>query len=238
MRAGKILLALFLPLFLVHTALAGPSDAAVNYPGTVLELFTSQGCSSCPRANKFTRDLAATDDNILTLSYSVDYWDYLGWKDTFGKPEFSARQRAYGQQFMGQVYTPQLVINGAKHKSRYTKRQVRSQTLPVSQNNIQISPNGDRLDLRVGGKDFPSGTEIMLVTYKVGEQAVPVKRGENHGRTIKLVNVVKNCKPLSGWTKSKGLTAQLDMPAQGEAFAVLVQASHGGPILSAATYTP
>ena len=99
-------------------------NALIHYPNQVLELFTSQGCSSCPKANQFTRSLS-DDANILTLSYSVDYWDYLGWKDTFTKPEFTKRQRHYGAHFQGKVYTPQMVINGTEHNARYSRSTVK-----------------------------------------------------------------------------------------------------------------
>ena len=102
---------------------------ASDAPDTVVELFTSQGCSSCPPANKFVSSLA-DDPNKLVLSYGVTYWDYLGWEDTFGSPEFTKRQRVYGKAFRsGNIYTPQIVLNGSDHNSRYSKGDVAAWTL-------------------------------------------------------------------------------------------------------------
>jgi len=105
----KSILSLTVLLGATTTAFAGET------PSTVVELFTSQGCSSCPPANEFVGRLSE-DENILVLTYGVTYWDYLGWKDTFGDPAFTQRQREYGQAFgIGNVYTPQIVLNGSAH---------------------------------------------------------------------------------------------------------------------------
>jgi len=94
------------------SAALSPAAFAGTQPSQIVELFTSQGCSSCPPSNALVNDWSA-DDDILALTYSVEYWDYLGWKDTFADPKFSARQRAYAQAIgHGRVYTPQMVING------------------------------------------------------------------------------------------------------------------------------
>jgi len=219
-------------------ALANPPQSQnVSTPVTVLELFTSQGCSSCPAANKFVRELGGAPE-LLTLSYSVDYWDYLGWKDTFGKPEFSKHQRTYGKQFGGKVYTPQMVVNGKIHAARFTGKEVRSLKL----DNI---PN-IRIDARDGGIDVqitPQGElrrtwSVMAVRYRPGIQSVPVKRGENSGRTIKLANVVQACKEIGKIGGRKSFSTQIETLKPGEALVILVQDGPGGPILSATNYAP
>lgn len=206
-------------------------------PVTILELFTSQGCSSCPPANKFVRELTDAG-NVLTLSYSVDYWDYLGWKDTFGKPEFSARQRTYGKQFGGQVYTPQMVVNGALHSSRFSDRKVRAQHL-ANVGEILIKADGDDLDIQVLATPISKNAlSIMAVRYRPGIKSVPVKRGENRGRTLMLANVVQACKEI-GRIKSGGrFHKKLPALADGEALVILVQDGRGGPILGAVNYAP
>ena len=135
MKNKKLLLLPIASVFVAALALAGPQSvqstplptpnagenvSPISYPATVVELFTSQGCSSCPPTNKLVHDIA-NSDGVLALSYSVDYWDYLGWKDTLGHPEFSKRQRIYGQHFQGQVYTPQIVLNGDSHAARWPR---------------------------------------------------------------------------------------------------------------------
>ena len=211
-------------------------DTRLSYPDAVLELFTSQGCSSCPRANKFVREIATAEPNVLALSYSVDYWDYLGWKDTLSKPEFSARQRQYGKSFNGQVYTPQMVINGAKHKSRFSKAQIGRQVLTRGLRPISISKDGLRVS--VDTSSFAAPVTVMAVRYTLGEQSVSVGRGENRGRTIKLANVVTACKKLGTGKPGKEFSAALKALPAGEAYAILVQSKDGGPVLAAANYLP
>lgn len=211
-----------------------PENMAVNYPETVVELFTSQGCSSCPPANSLVRDISGAN-NMLTLSYSVDYWDYLGWKDTFGKPEFSARQRKYGEQFQGQVYTPQIVINGTNHKSTFTKREIRKQVLNQKAPSVALETGAKGIQVIVSGDDAAT---IFEIRYTPGIQAIPVVRGENRGRTIKLANVVTSCVKIGSFKKGGNFSKFLDKPEKGEALAILVQDGEGGRIYSAANYLP
>jgi len=234
-------------LFLIWAALASPAyggtskKQVMSNPVTVLELFTSQGCSSCPPANKFVREMSETDSegvDVLTLSYSVDYWDYLGWKDTFGKPEFSARQRTYGKNFGGKVYTPQMVVNGAVHSSRFSNKKVRAQKL-VDTPQIKIEKDGDDLNIQVfASLASNKPLSIMAVRYRPGIESVPVKRGENRGRTINLANVVQACKEIGSIKAGASFSKTLPALVEGEALVILVQDGKGGPILGAANYTP
>ena len=230
-------------LFAMCAVLAGFAAAApqksrvLGTPVTVLELFTSQGCSSCPAANKFVRDITQKGD-VLTLSYSVDYWDYLGWKDTFGKPEFSARQRSYGKQFGGQVYTPQMVVNGAVHSARFSDKKVHAQQLG-NVPEILINVRGGKLDIQVLANPISNKhLSIMAVRYRPGIQNVSVKRGENRGRTLMLANVVQACKEIGRIKSSNSFTKKLSALADGEALVILVQDGRGGAILGAANYAP
>lgn len=209
------------------------TTATISYPATVLELFTSQGCSSCPPANKFVLGLADKPD-VLTLSYSVDYWDYLGWKDTHGKPEFSARQRQYGEHFQGKVYTPQMVLNGAKHRSRYSESDVLETRIDTVQPLISLSSTDEGVALIGSGGE----ANLVEVRYTKGVQSVPVALGENRGRTITLSNVVLSSKSIGAWKEGETYKTVLEAPAPGEAIAILVQDGEGGPILSAANYAP
>jgi len=216
-----------------------PKAQNVSTPVTVLELFTSQGCSSCPAANKFVRELDGAPE-LLTLSYSVDYWDYLGWKDTFGKPEFSKYQRTYGKQFGGNVYTPQMVINGAVHAARFRNNKVPNLKLD-NVPDIRIDTSGGNIEVQITSQIASRGKlqktwNAVAVRYRPGIQSVPVKRGENSGRTIKLANVVQTRKEIGKVGKS--FNTQIEALKPGEALVILVQDGPGGPILSAANYVP
>ena len=194
-------------------------------PSTVVELFTSQGCSSCPSANAFVGGL--TDDaDKLVLTYGVTYWDYLGWKDTFGNARNTDRQREYGQAFgIGNVYTPQIVLNGSAHSPRYKKSDI---------NTMPLQTKGD-VDIDViDGQVIVTGAadQSVLITYKPGWQSVEVSKGENHGRTLRLANVVTHVQPLS-------MDAPLDVSAkEGLAYAVLVHDPTTKKITNAAVYAP
>jgi len=220
-------------LFLISAAiLISGSAFASEQPSSVVELFTSQGCSSCPPANKFVAQLAE-DDNKLVLTYGVTYWDYLGWKDTFGDPEFTQRQRDYGRALgVANVYTPQIVLNGSAHSPRYSQADVDSMPLPASKANVNIEATQDGLIIN---SSIDKNAKLVIVSYMPGEQSVPVKRGENHGRTLKISNVVTDVTPVN-WN---GETIQTQItPKEGEAYAALFHDSKTAKIVTAAVYTP
>lgn len=180
-------------------------------PTTVVELFTSQGCSSCPPANEFVGSLIEDDDKLV-LSYGVTYWDYLGWKDTFGHPEFTKRQKAYEAAMdIGFVYTPQIVLNGQAHNSRYTSEDVNGQN-PLRVGDLELEFSEMNGELYVNANT----TKLALVTFTPGWQEVAVKRGENHGRTLKIANVVDHVRWIEPG-KSSGVRAE-----PGKAYAVLL----------------
>ncbi len=214
-------------------ALAASAGTAAAQPLTVVELFTSQGCSSCPPANA---NLIKVKDQpgVLALSFNVTYWDYLGWKDTFGRQEFTQRQVNY-EPPLGRdgPFTPQVVVNGA------------SDTVGVRPGEIEklISTShraeGPSLSLAggkvsIGAGKAPDGrADIWLVRYNRGVVQVPVARGENTGRTLPHANVVHSLEKLGSWS---GQATTLPLPAAGGGLstAVLVQSPGGGPILAAA----
>ena len=227
-------------------AVASVSLSASAQTRAVLELFTSQGCSSCPPADKLLGELAA-DPNIVALSLPIDYWDYLGWRDTLANPAHSARQRAYARaRGDGQVYTPQIVVNGSadalgsdqgaiERAIVQTDHKTGVMSLPVV-----LAVNNGTLDVSVSGGDkAPAASEVWLCPLA---KAVPVAigRGENRGRTITYHNVVRN------WLKLGALSAAqsnwnvpiAQIKAEGiDAAAVMVQeGSHDRPgiILGAA----
>ncbi len=203
-----------------------------HQPSSVIELFTSQGCSSCPPANKFAAKLAEDEDKLV-LTYGVTYWDYLGWKDTFGDPEFTARQRDYGKALgASNIYTPQLVLNGSAHSPRYTRKDVETMLLSESKPEANISVSEGRLVVR---SDVNAEAKLVIVTYMPGLQSVEVKRGENGGRNLKLANVVTDVTSAE-WN---GGVVKTSIKAQaGQAYAALFQDSKTAKIKTVATYAP
>jgi hypothetical protein len=210
----------------------------------LIELFTSQGCSSCPPADKLLGELGK-NPSIVAMSLPIDYWDYLGWKDTLALPGHSKRQRAYARtRGDREVYTPQAVVNGALHVLGSDKTAIEqaiaqssrdASTLPVT-----IVVSGDTLNVTVpAGKDGRGKGEVWLCTVS---KAVPVEitRGENRGRTLTYHNVARRWIKLGDWT-GKGQTFSVPVANlksdQVDAAAVLLQsgsADNPGPVLGAA----
>lgn len=156
----------------------------LSQPIKVVELFTSQGCSSCPKANAFVAGLDDEEPDVLALSYGVTYWDYLGWTDTFGDPIFTARQRQYDAALDSGVYTPMLVVGGKTHAPRLARTDLVGTNVPAT---LTLARHSG--ELCIDGK-LPDGAKLALVNYEPGTQTVAVKRGENKGRALTLANVV------------------------------------------------
>ena len=177
----------------------------IKHPKAVVELFTSQGCSSCPPADEELARLVKRDD-VLALSWHVDYWNYLGWPDTFSKAEFSDRQRRYAASFKRRgVYTPQAVINGRTHVvgSRGSLIDEVIDRFDATQQNLQIPLAVSKQDdvLRVEA-DVPADQKLTLwAIYYDDAKSVKIERGENRGRTITYHNVVRDVDML-GMAKS------------------------------------
>jgi hypothetical protein len=217
----------------VMLAAVACAGAAAAQPLTVVELFTSQGCSSCPPANA---NLIKIKDRpgVLALSFNVTYWDYLGWKDTFGRKEFTDRQVAY-EPSLGESgpFTPQMVVNGAadtvgNRLSDIDRLLAGSATAAAP----SLRLVGGKVEIGDGAAPA-GGADIWLVRYRPGVVEVPVARGENRGRTLGHANVVRSLDRLGAWS-GKSATLALPPAEAGLATAVLVQRRNGGPILAAA----
>lgn len=220
---------------LVSSLAAGaamPVAAADRQP-TVVELFTSQGCSSCPPANANLIRIS-NRKNVLALSFSVTYWDYLGWKDTYRKPEFTERQVTYEPALrQAGPYTPQMVFNGATTAVGNSLPEVESllaETPPL--NGPALVFNKDRIE--VGSGSDAGSADVWLVRYDPQVEAVPVARGENGGATLQHTHVVRRLDKLGTWDGSK-TSFSLPQANVGLKTAVLIQRPNGGPILSAIT---
>ena len=210
------------------------SASAADRPLTVVELFTSQGCSSCPPANANLIKLSKRDD-VLTLSFAVTYWDYLGWKDSFGKREFTDRQAAY-EPALGQSgsYTPQMVVNGKTTTVGNSLAEIKQL---VSQASALTSPSltvGKRT-VEIGSGRAPDAiADVWLVRYDPNLVEVPVARGENSGATLPHIHVVHDLTRLGGWN-GKAVSYNFTPVSGRLKTAILVQGARGGAILSAAT---
>ncbi|RWC38264.1 MAG: DUF1223 domain-containing protein [Mesorhizobium sp.] len=219
---------------LAALALAVSLGAAAAQPLTVVELFTSQGCSSCPPANA---NLIKVKDQpgVLALSFNVTYWDYLGWKDIFGRQEFTQRQVNY-EPPLGHdgPFTPQVVVNGHADVVGAAPGEI-EKLISVSGQTSGPSLSLDGGKISIGAGNAPAGrADVWLVRYAKGVVEVPVARGENTGRTLPHANVVHALEKLGSWT---GDVTAYPLPAAsgGLSTAVLVQSPGGGPILAAAT---
>jgi hypothetical protein len=199
----------------------------------VLELFQSQGCSSCPPANANLNAIADRPD-VLALSFGVTYWDQLGWKDTFAKPAFTDRQKAYARGLGAQLGTPQMVVEGREDLIGVDAREVQQalrRARPAMDATVALSR--DRVEIGAGQAP-KAGADVWLVRYDPRVRQVAIQRGENNGKTLPHRDVVVELTRLGGWTGAPvGFAAK---PPADPALrtAVLVQARNGGPILAAA----
>ncbi|HVY00332.1 MAG TPA: DUF1223 domain-containing protein [Pseudorhodoplanes sp.] len=229
-----------LSAFAAALATSGVPAMAVE-PQAVVELFTSQGCSSCPPADKLAGELSR-DPSLVVLSLPVDYWDYLGWKDTLASPRNSAKQRAYSAMRGDRdVYTPQVVVNGEEHVLGSDKAAIERAILRTraSAMNVPVTLTklGDRLTVSV--PDGNGRGEVWLCSVAT-TIPVAIGRGENKGRTITYNNVSRGLVKLGEWTgKASTWTVPLNEIRRdgADAAAALVQSGSvqkPGPILGAA----
>jgi hypothetical protein len=225
----SLLIAAAAPLLISLPAAAQPARAPV-----VVELFQSQGCSSCPPANAYVNSIADRPD-VLALSFAVTYWDDLGWKDIFASPAYTDRQWAYAHAIgRGQVFTPEVVVNG-RHDVVGSDRGALERALrdgSADQPATAVAVSGGRVTVSAGKSAAPA--DVWLVRYDPRVVQVAIKRGENGGRTLPHKNIVRQLVRLGSWT---GTEASFTLPAPslpGLNTAVLVQQARGGPIIAAA----
>jgi hypothetical protein len=211
--------------------------AAAAKPPVVVELFTAQGCASCGEANANLAKLAQRE-GVLALTFPVDYWDYLGWSDTFAKPEFTARQKAYVARLeLREPYTPQVVVDGRAQAGGLQTEKVErllSQAAKASRDPPDMAFIGARRVDVGSGRPPRGGAEVWMVRYDPREHDVVVRKGDNRGQTVAHSNVVREIKRLGAW---RGRPTAYRLPTAAEdglVTAVLVQATDGGHILAAA----
>ena len=235
-------------IWILGTASGASAQAPVNVsaaaPKAVLELYTSQGCSSCPPADALLKSYVNRPD-IIALSFPVDYWDYLGWKDTFAKAKFSDRQRAYGKQRGdGQIYTPQMVVDGLAHtigsNANEIDRAIAVNSATFAKSRVPVTMREEAGQLLIEAGNAPDGSTIKDANIWLAmiqpEGEIPVRAGENRGKTLKYYNVVREITPIGMWG-GKAMTVRLDREAiaqpGADTCAVLLQ-SKSGQIIGAA----
>jgi len=237
---------------LICTASMMPPPAGAGEPRAVIELFTSQGCSSCPAADKLLGELAR-DPSLVTMSLPVDYWDYLGWKDTLALHGHTNRERAYADtRGDREVYTPQVVVNGIVHvlgsdkaaieqAIARTRQSATPLTLPVTLN----VANG-KVSVNVPAANGDRGSAEVWLCPITGKAEVMIERGENRGHTLAYTNVVRRWLKLGEWNgKAETFSVPVDSLADADfsvqdidRVAVIVQsgvAAKPGLMLGAAT---
>jgi hypothetical protein len=229
----------------VGVVLLGTASVAVEAePLAVIELFTSQGCSSCPAADKLLSELK-DDPNLITLSLPIDYWDYLGWKDTLAMPGHTARQKAYSRMRGDrEVYTPQVVINGVAQALGSSREDIEKavaqsrQTAQPLSVPVELAQAENRVTVKLPSKPGSETGEVWLCPV-TGAVPVGIGRGENRGRTITYINVVRRWIKLGAWTgKSESFSVPVDTikSSGGDSVAVILQggsADKPGKVLGA-----
>lgn len=226
----------------LFSALVAPLSAAAQTVAerlAVVELFTSQGCSSCPPADAFLGELAGRPD-VLALSEHVDYWDYLGWRDPFASREHTRRQRDYAQRLgLSYVYTPQMVVQGALQGSGADRNTVHrliaeARTLPAVAVGFDRDDTGG-LVVRFDSAALPEPMDVWLVRFDL-RRATTVAKGENGGRQVVNHNVVRDLTRLASWDGTPLTLPIADAPGAPDdsGTAVLVQHPKTGRIIGAA----
>lgn len=226
---------LILSVFTMGLFAATPG-AAQDRP-VVVELFTSQGCSSCPPADKILSELTKRED-VIALALHVDYWDYIGWKDPFGDPLHAARQRAYAKAGdRRSIYTPEIIINGhidiVGAKPMVLARAIDAQKKAPELVALTVTRDGDQVQIDAEARIGAIGPLTVHMLRYEPSASTEIKRGENAGHTFENHNIVNSWTVLTQWDARAPLT--LAAPAPGtQPVVVLIQKSGAGPIMAAA----
>lgn len=211
---------------------ARPAATASHHAPVLVELYQSQGCSSCPPANANLNAIADRAD-VVALSFGVTYWDQLGWKDSFASPQYTARQWDYARfNHRGNVATPQMWINGRETIVGGNGGQLAAVIRRANDTGPTISVAADRVE--IGAAAAPRAkVDVWLARYDPRTIEVAIRAGENGGRTLPHKNIVKSLVKIGRWT-GQAVHFALPKATGGLASAVFLQAGTGGPVLAAA----
>lgn len=245
MRTDLILrraLAAPLVTFALILATAGLARAEDMTAKAVLELYTSQGCVRCPPADALAAEIAKRDD-VLVLSFHVDYWNYIGWRDPFSSPEATARQKRYARALgMSYVYTPQVVVDGQTAIVGSKTGEVRALVSAAAARNDKVGlkvshPSASSLRVHLPADTKQTRDAVIWLAFYDRSHETRVGAGENAGRTIVNTNVVRMIQPVGGWNGAE-LSLDIDLTryktAGRDGCAILVQLGGDGPIIAAA----
>lgn len=227
--------------FIALSAAAGLLTAAPAAAQSivVVELYTSQGCSSCPPADAFLGELAERDD-IVALSLHVDYWDYLGWRDEFGSSKHTERQRAY-RTALGKrmIYTPQMVVHGAEglvgSRRGSVENAISAHGGAPAEVAVSLSVSGDRLAIDLAPRDGGVDGDVVATLFGFsGPHSIDIGSGENADDTITYHNVVHAMRRLGAWDGQGAWRGEAAIDPAMSGYAVVVQRPGPGPVLGAA----
>lgn len=204
-----------------------PAIASATEWPVVVELFTSQGCSSCPPANAFLNSMSKERADVLPLAFHVTYWDRLGWKDPFSLEAATERQDRYGHRFGDGSYTPEMVINGSIGLVGSDRGEVdtaisRAQQSQLSEPDVNVGKDGDRVAIKIGSG---SGSGKVLLIGFDRQHTTKIGRGENGGRTLVESNVVRSIRPVGEWS---GTPIEInEHRPDGQDIAIIIESSDG-----------
>lgn len=211
--------------------------AAQSTEGVVVELYTSQGCSSCPPADEFMAELA-THEEVIALALHVDYWDYIGWEDSFAKAQFTERQKSYARAAKSRmIYTPQMIIGGVErvegNEPESVVKLIGKHLAAVPTVRVTLERMGDQVRIgAVADRPLPGGAVVQMVRYTPAAE-VAIERGENAGRVVTYRNIVTEWKTLADWPGQAPLEMMADAPGA-EPVVVIVQEPGPASVLAAA----
>jgi hypothetical protein len=208
-------------------AVMSPAASLAAERPVVVELFTSQGCSSCPPANAYLNELSKQRRDVLALAFHVTYWDRLGWKDPFSLDAATRRQGVYGRRFGDGSYTPEIVVDGAASMVGSARGEVASAIENARRNgrtsaSVSLTKNGEQVSIEVGAG---SGSGNILLIGFDHEHTTAIGRGENSGRTLVEANVVRSMRSVGQWSGTP-LRISERFP-EGQDVAVVVEAPDG-----------
>jgi hypothetical protein len=223
-------------LILSAFAVLMPQHGRAQPAPVVVELFTSQGCSSCPPADALLAELAGAE-GVIALALHVDYWDYLGWTDSFAKPRYTERQRAYAKAAKSRtIFTPQMVVQGSDrlkgHDSERIREKIAAHQMRDPAVGLTLEPDGEGLAVRLEPRAEALGpADVHLVRFRP-EEVVAIEGGENAGQTVTYSNIVTDWQTIGHWDGTAPLELRVEEAGDGP-LAVIVQQSKMGPVLTA-----
>ena len=227
----SLLVSLALVLF-GTTAVAGEDGSLI-----VVELYTSEGCSSCPPADKMLTELSKRDD-VLALALHVDYWDYLGWKDKFSMAKFTDRQEYYNMVLDSKyrLVTPQMIFHGRSYVAGARPKKVAAQLKNLEQHvdqvELKVEKQGQNFSVSINPINADASLADVIIVQYEPNYVTEVKAGENRGKTLNHTNVVTSWERVGSWNGERDWKIRTSLP-DGVHAAVIVQLEHSGPILAA-----